>query len=44
VATDSATTTKKTYWGKYRERKTKQVQFKMLFKYSQWWGRGDVHW
>jgi len=40
VATDTARTTKKSYW----EGKTKQAQFKMLFNYSQRWGRGDVQW
>ena len=31
VATDTARTTKKSYWGKSREGKTKQVKFKVLF-------------
>jgi len=44
LATDTAKTTKKSYWGKSGEGKTKQVQFKMLFKYSQQWGWGDLHW
>jgi len=30
VATDTARTSKKSYWGKSREGKTKQVKFKML--------------
>jgi len=42
VATDTAMTTEKSYWGKSREGKTKQVKFKTLFEYSQRWGRGDV--
>jgi len=41
VATDTARTTEKSYWGKTWEGETKQVKFKMLFEYSQWWGRGD---
>jgi len=44
VATDTARTTEKSYWGRSREWETKQVQFKTLFKYSQRWGRGDVQW
>jgi len=41
VATDTARTMK-SHWGKSRERKTKPVQFKVLFKYRRRWGRGDV--
>jgi len=33
--TGTARTAKKSYWGKSGERKTKQVQFKLLFKYRQ---------
>jgi len=44
VATHTARTTEKSYWGKSREGKTKRVKFKTLFKYSQRWGRGDVQW
>ena len=42
MAADTARTTEKSYWGKSREDKTKQVKFKMLFKYSQRRGRGNV--
>jgi len=44
VARDTARTTEKSYCGKSREGKTKQVKFKMLFKYSQRPERGDVQW
>ena len=35
MATDTARTTEKSYWGKSGEGETKQVKFKMLLKYSQ---------
>ena len=35
MATDTARTSEKSYWGKFREGETKQVKFKTLFEYSQ---------
>jgi len=32
MAKDSARTTEKSYWGKFREGKTKQVKFTVLFE------------